>query len=456
MERALAHQALHDGLTSLPNRSLFLDRLQNALARSRRPDGRLVAVMFVDLDNFKVINDSLGHDAGNQLLMAVASRLSSLLAETDTLARFGGDEFVVLCDEMPSEQSIEDVARAIVAGMEEPFEVAGARRRITASVGVAIARPDSTSEDLMSAADTAMYRAKDSGRARHAIFDESLRDRVRARMLLDEEMRDALERQGFSLAYQPILAIDGGSLGVEALLRWERPGRGPVSPTDFIPEAERNGLIVPIGAWVLREACLSAVRWRDAGTPIRVSVNLSPRQLDDPRFVDTVVGILEETGVDPAQLQLEITESVLTQSDSAHTLKELRSLGVATVLDDFGTGYSSLSYLKLFELDSVKIDKTFIDGIGTSSGDTAIVQAVVLIARTFDIRVVAEGVEHMAQVELLRELGCDAIQGYLVAKPMPADSIDRLLRAWRPGAGPSLAGLLEDPARRQEARDTVH
>jgi EAL domain-containing protein (putative c-di-GMP-specific phosphodiesterase class I) len=247
-------------------------------------------------------------------------------------------------------------------------------------------------------------------------------------------MRQALKHGGFYLAYQPILGIAGESLGLEALLRWDRPGHRPVSPADVIVEAERNGLIVPLGNWVLHEACRQAAKWSQQVRPVRVSVNLSPRQLDDPSFIDGVAKVLDQTGLNPAYLQLEITESILLHGASAQILRDLRALGVGTVLDDFGTGYSSLSYLKMFDLDSVKIDKTFVDGVGVSQTDTAIVQAVVLIARALGIQVIAEGVEEPDQLRLLRELGCDAVQGYVASRPLPDSGVGHLLRRWQPGA----------------------
>jgi len=444
MERALAHQALHDNLTGLPNRALFMDRLENALGRARREPGRDLAVLFVDLDNFKLINDSLGHGPGDELLMAVAARMNGALREGDTVARFGGDEFLVLCDGVDTEREVNEIADRLVRDLAQPFEVGESRRTISCSVGIVVAQPDSTAEDLISAADTAMYRAKDAGRGRHVTFDESLRDRVRGRLELDEAMRVALETDGFSLAFQPIMGIAGESLSLEALLRWTRPGHAAVGPSEVIAEAERNGLIVPLGTWVLREACRRAAGWARGIRPVRVSVNLSPRQIDDPGFVETVRTVLAETGLDPALLQLEITEYVLLQGSAAPTLRDLRKLGIGTVLDDFGTGYSSLSYLKLFELDAVKIDKNFVDGLGISGTDTAIVQAVVLIARALGIQVVAEGVEQLDQVRLLADLGCDAIQGYVASRPLPVDGVERLLRRWTPGRGPTGVEALAD------------
>ena len=435
-EESIRHNALHDPLTGLPNRTLFLDRLGHVFAR-RDVSSSSAAVMFLDIDNFKLINDSLGHDAGDRLLRAIAPRLAEVLRPTDTVARFGGDEFVVLCEEVADGRDALHVAERLQGALSAPFELDGEEHVLSASIGVALASGRyATPEEAMRDADAAMYRAKERGRANSELFDDAMRERALGRLRLETALRGVLERGELSVFYQPIVTLEDGSItGLEALLRWQNEGLGPISPFEFIPIAEDTGLIVEIGRWVLEEVCRQAVHWErelQAPAPV-VSVNLSPRQVAHAEIVPTVARVLEETGLDPARLGLEITERVLiTEADSPwNTLDALKRLGVKLMLDDFGTGYSSLSYLKRFPVDVLKIDRTFVDGLGEEAEDSAIVEAVIGMARTLDLGVVAEGVETPAQAECLRALGCERAQGFWFGRPRPADETTPLLRSGR-------------------------
>jgi diguanylate cyclase (GGDEF)-like protein/PAS domain S-box-containing protein len=432
-EDEIRHQAVHDPLTGLPNRVLFVDRLGHALARLRR-DSNAVAVLFLDLDHFKLVNDSLGHQAGDELLTSVAPRLRQILRPSDTVARFGGDEFGVLLEDIPTELEAADVAERINAAFARPFVIAGSEHFVTASVGIAIAdRGNEEPDALIRDADAAMYRAKERGRARYELFDEVMRARAVGRLRVENELRRGLERDELRLHYQPLVSLrDGSTLGFEALLRWEHPERGLVPPLDFIWVAEEAGLIDSIGRWVIENACAQAVRWqgiRPDHAPPEISVNLSARQVAQRDLPEFVAGVLRVTGLQPRSLSLEITESVLLEeSDTlADTLRALRGLGVRLVLDDFGTGYSSLGYLKRLQLDALKIDRSFVDGLGSSQEDTAIVHAVVGMARALSLGVVAEGVETEAQLAELRRLRCDSAQGYLFSRPLPADEAGAVL-----------------------------
>jgi diguanylate cyclase (GGDEF)-like protein/PAS domain S-box-containing protein len=427
-EMMLAHMAMHDSLTGLPNRTLALDRLGQSLARAkRRPTG--VAALVLDLDRFKVINDSLGHGAGDQLLLATAQRLTQLLRPSDTVARIGGDEFVLICEDVADRSDAEHIAQRVLTAMVEPFLLGEHEVVVGISVGLALAKGDASAEDLIRDADAAMYRAKDAGRNRYEIFDESFRAGVVARLQTEQDLRRALERDEFRLHYQPLIDLESGfTVGVEALLRWQHPERGLIPPLDFIPLAEETGLIVPIGAWVVREACRQARTWREAEPnrqALRIAVNLSARQLAQPDLADLVAEALEETGTDPSSLVLEITESVLTEDaeSTVEALRALKSLGVRISVDDFGTGYSSLLYLKRFPVDILKVDRSFVEGLGTDPEDSAIVAGVVGLARTLGLTTVAEGVETEKQLEALRDLGCEFGQGFLWARPQAPDQV---------------------------------
>ncbi len=439
-EAETRHLALHDPLTGLPNRALFRDRLQHALARSRRRDTTL-AVLFLDVDNFKVVNDSLGHEAGDELLTALAPRLAEAVRTGDTVARFGGDEFVLLCEDVEDEQEALEIAERVKQCFARPLSIAGGEHFVTASIGVALpSAGHELPESLLRDADAAMYQAKERGRARFEVFDADMRASALKRLQVEADLRRALERDEMRLVYQPVIEVESGRIAaVEALLRWHHPERGVVPPLDFIPVAEESGLIVPLGAWVLREAMRKAHHWRQlcgpGETPLVVSANLSARQMVERDLVSTVAELLEGTGVDPRQIALEITETVLVEdtASAAEQLRALEELGVKLVLDDFGTGYSSLGYVKRFPLSFLKIDRSFVAELGRNGRDAAIVSAIAEMARALGARVVAEGVETEEQLAGVRKLGCELAQGYLFARPLPPDEIDALLRTdpWR-------------------------
>jgi diguanylate cyclase (GGDEF)-like protein/PAS domain S-box-containing protein len=434
-EEQMRHDGLHDALTGLPNRTLLLDRLRQALARARR-DGSRVAVIFLDLDNLKVLNDSLGHQAGDQLLRAIGPRLRRELRGTDTVARFGGDEFAVVCSDVTDEHHGAAIAERLVRAFEAPFVVDGEERFGSASVGVVITDPQAPREpeELLSDADAAMYRAKERGRGRAEVFDAGLRARITARLSVERDLRRALDGEGrLWVAYQPYYRLPGrGMAGVEALVRWDHAARGTLAPAEFIPVAEESGLVVPLGAHVLREACAQVARWRRETpyTDLRLTVNVSARQMASPDFVGTVREVLADTGLEPDSLGLEITEGLLLEETpaTALTIELLQTLGVRLLLDDFGTGYSSLRYLQRYALDGLKVDRAFVAGLGEAGdGDGAIVDAIVGMARALGMAVIPEGVETEAQLARLAALGCDHAQGFLLSRPLPADELEALL-----------------------------
>jgi diguanylate cyclase (GGDEF)-like protein/PAS domain S-box-containing protein len=441
-EERIRHDALHDALTGLPNRTLLLDRLRIALARARR-DRSHVAVLFLDLDHLKVVNDSLGHDAGDDLLRAVGPRLAEVVRPSDTVARFGGDEFAVLLQGVSGETGAIAVAERIVAAFAAPFTVAGEPRFGSASVGLVVTGPDGprTPEELLSDADAAMYRAKERGRGRYELFDAGLRDRITSRLRMEADLRRALEGEGrLWVAYQPFWRIPERRIaGVEALLRWEHPERGPIPPSEFIPVAEESGLIVDLGTRVLRAACGQVARWQ-AETPFRdlqLTVNVSARQVAGPDLVATVAAVLEETGLPPRALGLEITEGLLLEETPAtgQTIRALQALGARLILDDFGTGYSSLRYLQRYPLDGLKVDQSFVSGLGPDGdGDVAIVEAIVGMGRALGMRIIPEGVETDGQLRRLAALGLRYAQGYLLSRPLTAEGLCGLLAAEGAGA----------------------
>jgi diguanylate cyclase (GGDEF)-like protein len=394
-------------------------------------------VLFTDLDNFKVVNDSLGHQAGDALLCSVAERLRACLREGDTPARLGGDEFTALLESISDEAQVVEVAERFLAALREPIQLEGREVFVTASVGIAQGMPGDRAEDVLRNADLALYGAKGTGKARHAVFDRGMERRVVQRLELETALRRALERGELDLLYQPIVSLQTEQaeqevVEVEALLRWRQAAARVISPGEFIPLAEETGLIVPIGDWVLREACREARRWHERyphRLPVSVGVNLSARQLLAPDLPAKVAEALAETGLAPHLLKLEITESaVMHDADAAiRILQELRELGVQLAIDDFGTGYSSLSYLKRFPVDTLKIDRSFVDGLGEDAQDTAIVRSVVALAQTLDLSLTAEGVETAQQEMHLRMLGCDRAQGFRYAGPLRAAEMDALL-----------------------------
>jgi diguanylate cyclase (GGDEF)-like protein/PAS domain S-box-containing protein len=418
----LAHQAIHDPLTGLPNRLLFVERLRRALAEDRAAH---TAILFLDLDHFKVINDSLGHSAGDRLLVTIADRLRNAVRPNDTVARFGGDEFTVLCRGVPDEQVAADIAQRIAAAVAKPVQLAEGEVYVTISVGIALAGADlETPETLLRNADAAMYRAKEQGRARIEVYNSGTRDQAVTQLRTGNELRRALEHGELRVHYQPILDLGSSRVsGFEALARWQHPERGLVGPDQFIPLAEETGLIVPIGRWVLEQACAQAAEWQAGGAPVSISVNLSMRQLAEPALPQTLADTLARTGVDPSRVWLEITESTLMRDaeSAVRMLHRLRDLGVHLAVDDFGTGYSSMTYLKRFPVSSLKVDRSFVDGLGRETEATAICTAVVRLAHALGMGAVAEGVETPEQLEALRDLGCEFAQGFLFGRPAPAE-----------------------------------
>jgi diguanylate cyclase (GGDEF)-like protein/PAS domain S-box-containing protein len=419
----LMEMALHDELTGLPNRTLFLDRLRQALEADRRA-GTVAAVLFCDIDNFKVVNDSLGHSVGDQLLRDVAERIHELLRPGDTVARFGGDEFVVLATELRSEEEALLVAERIVREVRTPLTVAGLDRVITLSVGLAVASSVVAEADtLLAQADAALYRAKALGRDRAEVFDADLQQLARARLDTESALRLALADQQLSLHFQPQVDVLSGQVTcAEVLLRWERPGHGFVPPSTFVPLAEETGQIVPIGEWVMRESCRQGAKWANAGRPVALAVNVSARQLTHSDIASVVQSALSESGFAPHLLRLEVTETAIMDDVEVlnDTLERLTGLGVTISIDDFGTGYSSLLYLKRLPVAELKIDSAFVQGLGTDVEDETIVTGIVQLARALGLTTVAEGVETQEQLTWVRRLGCTTAQGYLLGRPMPA------------------------------------
>ncbi len=434
-EDLLAYRANHDALTGLPNRVLFLEFLSLAMGRSARGSTTL-AVLFIDLDRFKHINDGLGHDAGDALLRQLAHRLRDLMRPSDVIARFGGDEFTVLCDGLDADRADEqmrEIARRLLDVIETPLTVDDEDRRLSASIGIAIAAPDSSAEGLLRDADAAMYEAKQHGKARWEIFDDAMRSTMNARLDLESRLERAIERDELRLFLQPIVDLaNGRCIGAEALLRWHDPEIGLITPNQFIGLAEETGLIIPVGEWALAEACRTVARWEEVGllgADFTMAVNLSARQVAQADLVDRVAAVIERSGPMASRICLEITESVLMEESSVEAMHALKGLGVRLSIDDFGTGYSSLGYLKRFPVDSVKVDRSFVDGLGTEGEDSAIVAAVVSLGHALGLSVVAEGVETSGQLHELLRLGCDRAQGYWFSGPRSATEFAGLLHA---------------------------
>jgi diguanylate cyclase (GGDEF)-like protein/PAS domain S-box-containing protein len=422
----LAHQAAHDALTGLPNRVFFLDRIALALARTQRSRSS-VAVLFLDLDRFKFINDSLGHDAGDRLLVALGKRLQEVIRPGDTVARFGGDEFTILCESIADEAHALAIAERVAQVATAPFPLNDAEVFVTMSIGIALASGSrSRPESLVENADAAMYRAKARGGNRREVFDQAMRARAKRRLAMHSSLHRAVERGEFRVLYQPIHSLRSGrAMGAEALVRWEHPDRGLIGPGEFIALAEETGLIMSIGTQVLREACRQARAWQAEQLRLAIKVNLSARQFVHPNLAEVVAEILAATGIDPALVYLEITETVLMEDveSTSAALSELKSLGVSLTVDDFGTGYSSLAYLKRFPVDEIKIDRNFVAGLLSDQEDQAIVTAIINLAHTLGVVAVAEGVENIDQMRRLRELGCDLGQGYHFGRPLPPETL---------------------------------
>ena len=431
-DRDIHHRGLHDPLTGLPNRTLFMDRLGQGLQRLSRRDLR-AAILFLDIDRFKLVNESLGHEVGDELLAAAAARLRHTLRASDTVARFGADEFGILLEDIGGEHDAVDMAGRIATAFRRPFVLAGDEHFVTTSVGIALAVGGERPEDLIRDAEVAMHRAKERGRARYELFDEALRGRAMHRLRVENDLRRALEREELSLDYQPVVRLRDRSIaGVEALLRWDHPERGRVPPLDFIPIAEENGLIEPIGRWVLERACRQAAEWsseRPDGPPISVAVNLSAVQFENADLPASVAASLRRAGLDPALLSLEITESVMMghAAELVQTLTALKEIGVRLILDDFGTGYSSLAYLSRLPLDVLKVDRSFVDGLGRERRDTAITEAIVAMSHALSLDVVGEGAETEQQIAELERLGCNFVQGYHFSRPVAAPDISEML-----------------------------
>jgi diguanylate cyclase (GGDEF)-like protein len=432
-DEELAFMATHDSLTGLPNRTLILDRVEQMLVRSRR-NHTPVAALFIDLDNFKSINDTLGHEAGDELLRAVAARLDGVVRATDALGRLGGDEFVVLAEDLSLAAGPELVAERLLEALKQPFTLGGPEGAttltVTASVGIATGDRASAG-DLLRDADIAMYRAKWDGKNRYVVFEAVMQDAVQRRMQLEMDLRVALENDEFFLVYQPTFDLrDMSPTGLEALIRWRSPARGIIQPDDFIPTLEETGLIVEVGKWVLEEACRQGAKWREAGHEIGMAVNVSARQLDTDEFISEVRDALSHSGLEPSALTLEITETSLMRNagQTARRLAAIKQLGVRLAIDDFGTGYSSLAHLQQFPVDALKIDRSFISGLIDNQEGETLLHALVQLGKALSIETLAEGIEHQQELSLLQDEQCDSGQGFLFARPLDADATEAFLR----------------------------
>ncbi len=432
-EEELAFMATHDALTGLPNRTLILDRVEQMLARSARSQTP-VAALFVDLDNFKSINDTLGHGVGDELLRAVTARLDGVIRDADALGRLGGDEFVVISEELSLSAGPELIAERLLDALKLPFNlgVDGATR-VTVAASIGIAAGDRISaEELLRDADIAMYRAKWDGKNRYVVFETGMQHTIQNRMELEMDLREALENDEFFLAYQPTIDLnDMSPTGVEALIRWKHPVRGVVQPDDFVPLLEETGLIVEVGKWVLEEACSQGAAWRAAGYPIGMAVNVSGRQLDTDQLIDDIEGSLSASGLDPGALTIEITETTLMRNaeETARRLTAIKQLGVRIAIDDFGTGYSSLAHLQRFPVDALKIDRSFISGMRNNQEGATLIRTLVQLGKALSIETFAEGIEHQQELSLLRDEDCDSGQGFLFARPLDVADTEAFLQS---------------------------
>jgi diguanylate cyclase (GGDEF)-like protein/PAS domain S-box-containing protein len=440
-QEKLNHLAYHDALTDLPNQVLFKDRLKQAIAYSRRSD-QMHAVLLLNLDRFKTINDSLGYTAGDRLLQSVAQRLTSCVRESDTVARFGSDEFAILLTQISRPQDAANAARAIKEVLDQAFIFDEQEVFISTSIGISLyPHDDRDTAGLLKNAGAALDRAKVEGGNRYEFYTAGGTTRALKQLVLESNLRGALERSEFVVQYQPQVTIpDFHLVGMEALVRWQHPSLGLLYPSEFVPLAEESGLIIALGEWVMRNACLQNKAWQDAGlAPMRLSVNFSARQFQQPAFINAVAEILRETNLDPRWLELEITESsIMKEPDQAiEKLHELKLMGIRVAVDDFGTGYSSLNYLKRFPIDTLKIDKTFVADVCKDPHDTAIVRAIITLGHALDLTVIAEGVETQEQLKYLSSLGCDVVQGFLFSKSLPAPVFEELLVEQRRAAASS-------------------
>jgi diguanylate cyclase (GGDEF)-like protein len=439
-QEELAFMATHDTLTGLPNRALIADRLEQMLLRARRSKTP-VAALFIDLDNFKSINDTLGHNAGDELLQAVGARLDGVVRDVDALGRLGGDEFVVVAGDMSLISGPELIAERLLDALKEPVKLGNEQTPVTVTASIGIATGDRASAgELLRDADIAMYRAKWSGRNRYIVFECGMADAVQSRMELEMDLRVALENREFFLAFQPTFNLqDMTPTGVEALIRWNSPTRGVVQPDDFIPLLEETGLIVNIGRWVLQEACAQAQEWRESGYPVGIAVNVSARQLDSDRILTDVADALADSGLDPEALTLEITETTLMR-DAEETLRRLtaiKELGVRIAIDDFGTGYSSLGHLRQFPVDALKIDRSFITGLAHNLEGESLIHTLVQLGKALSIETIAEGIEQDNELSLLQDQRCDGGQGFLFAKPLDIAATEAFLKKWIVNASPA-------------------
>ncbi|MEO5573503.1 MAG: EAL domain-containing protein [Gammaproteobacteria bacterium] len=435
LESQLIHDALHDALTGLPNQTLFMDRLEHAIEQTRRNTDHLFAVLFLDLDRFKLINDSIGHLIGDQLLIELAQRLQHCVRPGDTVARFGGDEFTILLDDLKDLDEATQVAERIRKDLVNPFHLSGHEVFTNASIGIALSSVGyERAEDVLRDSDIAMYRAKGRGKARHEIFNPGMHVCSVDLWKLDVDLRRAIERDEFLVFYQPIVSLLTGKItSVEALLRWQHPERGLILPEDFISLAEETGAINIISEWLLRKACAQSRIWHDDGYPLRLAVNFSGKQFESPNLAMLIMSVLEETGLASQFFDMEITESVAMQNidSGVPLLSELSNMDISISLDDFGTGHSSLGYLKRFPVNTLKIDQSFIRGMSSASKDTAIPKAIIAMAHGLKLRVVAEGVETQEQLAFLYEHHCDSMQGFLFSRPLPEDELTTLLETDR-------------------------
>src|ERR1700722_17437528 len=434
-EEELSFLATHDALTGLPNRTLILDRVEQMLARSAR-NQTPVAALFVDLDNFKGINDTLGHAVGDELLKAVTARLDGVIRDADALGRLGGDEFVVISEELSMSVGPELIAERLLDALKHPFNLGAdkeTRVTVTASIGIAVGERISA-EDLLRAADIAMYRAKWDGKNRYVVFETGMQDTMQNRMELEMDLREALENEEFFLAYQPTIDLrDMSPTGAEALIRWKPPVRGVVQPDDFIPLLEETGLITEVGRWVLREACVQGAAWRAAGPSIGMAVNVSGRQLDTDRLIADIEGALTDSGMEPTALTIEITETTLMRNaeETSRRLTAIKQLGVRIAIDDFGTGYSSLAHLQRFPVDALKIDRSFISRLTQNPEGETLIRTLVQLGKAMSVETLAEGIERPHELDLLKDEQCDSGQGFLFARPLDAITAEAFFRTWQ-------------------------
>jgi len=442
-EEELSFLATHDPLTGLPNRTLILDRVEQMLARSRRSQTP-VAALFIDLDNFKSINDTLGHSTGDELLRAVAARLDGVIRDADALGRLGGDEFVVISEELSLAAGPELVAERLLDALSHPFKLGADREThltVTASIGIS-GGDHASAEELLRNADIAMYRAKWDGKHRYVVFDTAMQDKMQHRMELEMDLRDALKNDEFLLAYQPTFDLsDMSPNGVEALIRWRHPTRGLVQPDDFIPLLEETGMILEVGKWVLNQACSQGATWRQAGYQIGMAVNVSPRQLDTDQLIGDIEDALADSGLDPEALTIEITETTLMRNveETAGRLAAIKQLGVRIAIDDFGTGYSSLAHLQRFPVDALKIDRSFISGLKQNEQGQTLIHSLVQLGKALSIETFAEGIEQQQELSLLQGEDCDSGQGFLFARPLDIPATEAFLQNWANNATPAHA-----------------